>query len=225
MVISFDLWGTLIKANPNFKIAKNKLIRKYTAGDLSESKFDEEMIDPIIKQIKKRNDHLIEKYGTQPDIMHLFAELANQFEIPACNLAKFYNEYQDAFGQNLPLWWDEDTERVIRMLHEDGHKLLVSSNTLFTATEGMMRLLAEKGLYSMSMPCLIDDYKFSCEFGFSKPHMNMFFLHADLHVGDNVNTDGGCINHKIKFFQINSNGKTIVDLYEHVSALSVRKKD
>lgn len=210
MNLSFDLWNTLIKGNPEFKKVKNDLIRS-----LSNSTFIKELsdgqIETFIKEIKKQHDGIIEVYGTQPDGIHLFAQMANIFSIPSIRLDNFYNEYQELFLKYPPLLYSDDTEEILKRLVDDGHTLYVSSNTLFTDSAAMRQFL-----YAGVLGDLISKSKFSGEEFISKPNGEMFFNDTDYHIGDNIKTDGACINFDIKFFQINTNNKTIVDFYNHI---------
>lgn len=214
--ISLDCWGTLIIGNPKFKKAKNDLIREFSNFPNKEM-FNDYFIEDQIKVIKKKHDDILETYGTQPDVKHLFAELCYIFAIPSSKFEMFYIEYQSLFIQNQPLIYSEDTVKVLNLLRKEGHSILISSNTLFTDPESMALILYRLGIRSLNA-------KYSAIEGVSKPNHNMFFHGTDIHVGDNPKTDGSCTKYGIEFFQINSNNKTINDLYNHVSLFNQDRK-
>lgn len=207
--LSFDLWGTLIKGNPEFKKAKNEWVRHCSNSNTIKNLHDSE-IEAYIKRIKTRNDDIIETYGTMPAELHVFGEMALVFSIPPDWLDEFYNGYQNLFINHLPLLYSEDTLEILRRLKSDGHTLYISSNTLFTSCIAMREMV-----WMLNLGELFNVMKFSGEECLSKPSGEMFF-NSDYHIGDNIKTDGACVNHGIKFFQINSNDKTIVDFYNHI---------
>jgi FMN phosphatase YigB (HAD superfamily) len=181
-------------------------------------------IEDGIRGIKKTHDTIIESYGTQPDVKHLFAEMAIHFGIMPQHLQEFYERYQAGFVEHHPSLYDEHTLPVLTKLRHEGHVLAISSNTLFIDDESMLEALQKLGLHDLID--LVSDTKFSCAWGYSKPSACMFFDNTDWHVGDNVRTDGGCVQHGIKFFHINgSSYKTILDFYEHISRVPVCTED
>lgn len=221
MRISFDVWGTLITHNPEFKNVKNDLIRKYSTRNpvfLTDNQINDQ-----IKAIKKTHDTIIEIYGTQPSVYHLFAELAFWFQISPSDLDKFMEEYQQAFLNTPPTLYDENTLDVLCQLNAEGHKLYISSNTLFIKGNTLSKALEKLGVCGYPKP--ITAARFSDNLGCSKPHHNMFYHGSDYHVGDNPKTDGSCVSFGIKFFEINSNDKTIKDFYEHIQSVSLCKEN
>jgi len=214
MTISFDLWGTLIKSNPEFKAAKNDLIRKVSEQP-NKDLLNDYFINDVISQIKIKHDSLIEYYGTQPNTQHLFAELCESFSIPASKFDDFYGTYQNLLKRFPPLLYNEFTLPVLKELQSDGHIIIISSNTLFTGAFPLDAAIRSLGILPYSC-------RFSGSMGISKPDRRMFNTTASIHVGDNIRTDGACVKAGLTFFQINSNDKTINDLYHYVS---LRKKD
>lgn len=217
------MWGSLIKHNPEFKKVKNNLIREYST--LNKLMLSDNQINDQIKAIKLKHDTLVEYYGTQPDVKHLFAELALWFKIPAVGLNDFYHRYQELFLDYHPSLYDENTLNVLKALKEEGHTQHISSNTLFIDEPSMWEVLTRLGLIFRGQDSPISKAKFSCNEKVSKPHYNMFFEGTDYHVGDNRKTDGGCVSFGINFFEINSNDKTIKDFYEHIQSVSLCKEN
>lgn len=213
--ISFDLWGTLIKANPQFKDVKNDMIRRYSSFPNKEM-FNDYFINDQISIIKRKHDDLVEAYGTQPNTKHLFAELCSVFSIAPSKFNDFYREYQHEFTEFMPSLYSEGTMPVLEKLKSDGYCLYISSNTLFTSPEAMDIMCMKLELTGRKKRP-VSNCRFSGDKGISKPNKAMFFERTDFHVGDNIFTDGGCTKYGIEFFQINSNNQTIIDLYNHVS--------
>lgn len=206
-IISWDLWGTLIKGNKDFSSAKVQLIRQF-----ANSYIPEQEINLIQKSIKMEHDLIMETYGTQPDHMHLFAEMCLKLDIPSKHLVDFESWYQKAFLKNLPTLYSKDTLNVLDMIHTEYDFVgTISSNTLSIRPSTMQTMVEVLGIGKY-----IKTVRYSGNMKCSKPDIRMFNTLSKYHVGDNPVTDGACINAGVEFYQINTNDKTIVDFYNHV---------
>lgn len=213
--ISFDLWDTLIKSNPDFKRARNQLIRDFSEYP-NKGLFNDYYLNDRVSVIKKKHDNLVELYGTQPNMDHLFAELCNEFFIPSDRMRYFFGKYQTAFNDLLPRIYSENTIPTLEKLRSLGFMLWTTSNTLLADAGTIRNIMVQLKLVG-GRDGLITTARFSGEEGVSKPHKKMFFCgRTDIHVGDNVLTDGGCVQHGIEFYQINSNDNRIADLPEYI---------
>ena len=205
LTVSIDLWGTLIKSNPEFLIEKRKLVRKYI-NDIS----DEE-IDNAFERAKDKLNAVIEVTGWQPklDVIHkvLSYELSYKIE-PAYPLYPFTYSYQALVIDYPPLIYSDETIEVLSDLARIAN-LYLSSNTMFIEGNTLTDSLDNK--YNLFKD--FDVLFFSDQMGFAKPHKNMF--PACFHIGDNPITDcWGAEKADSKPIIINSNSLTIKDAYD-----------
>lgn len=206
MNISFDLWGTLIEGSPEFLREKIKLT-KTIAPDKSDIQ-----IILAFEAVKERNNKLIENFGNQPDHKTLFCELFYELGIESADITVvegYIRDYEYLFLDYLPLLI-KDSYRIVRILSKQGCTLYLSSNTLF-----IKGVVLQEALMKLDLARYFAGFKFSDRGHYSKPSAEMF-RKVDWHVGDNPKTDGACTRYNINFYQINSNGKTILDFYEEV---------
>lgn len=212
MTISFDIWGTLVKASPVFSKAKIELVKSVVGNIASETEIKESF-----NKIKKYHDGLVEMYGNQPDNYTLFSELFNEVGIMNVDIDAFITRYLDLFLQHPPSLFP-GTKLVLDNLHSKGHELIISSNTLFINGATLKSVLETLGVAKY-----FSEFRFSDEVKRSKPHGEMFNWSADFHIGDNKVTDGACTGFDIRYYQINSNEKTIIDFYEEIILSSTNK--
>lgn len=223
-VISFDLWNTLVKSNPEFAKARIEVLKKHT--DKSE-----EQIKDILKDIKYSFDALVEKFGIQFDSSMLYNLLFDQLNI-FCNdgikRTCLKIELQDLFLEHLPTFYDENTLDIIKKLKDKNYKLVIISNTLFIDGNYVNAAISRMGLTNY-----FDKIVYSWSLGLSKPNPKIFEhsylpfnVNKDdiIHVGDNIRTDlYGATNYGVKGYVINNSktsttfkNKTITDFFNHL---------
>ena len=103
---------------------------------------------------------------------------------------------------------------TLKYLHEifRASNIIVSSNTMFITGDTLKKCIAKTGMAKS-----IDDYRFSDEVGYSKPHGSMF-ANSDFHIGDNPLTDYvGARKCGSQPIIINSNDKTLKDAYDIIT--------
>ena len=202
--VSIDLWGTLIKSNPEFVVEKRKLIKKYV--DIS----DEE-IDNAYKRAKEKLNAVIEVTGWQPslDIMHRVLGFELSYTIDSVYpVYPWHYHYQALAVEYPPLIYSDETIEVLDNLARKAN-LYLSSNTIFIEGSTLADSLNNK--YNLFKD--FDILFFSDQIGYSKPHPRMFT--SDFHIGDNPITDGwGATKAHSKPIIINSNNLTIKDAYD-----------
>jgi len=213
MIITFDLWETLIKGSPKFKEERIKLVKKYCSFE-DESPLYDQIIDDIFKGVKNKENKVVEIYGNQPDTKSLVAKIFYVIQETLLNkrnkidLDSFIRDHNNLMLDYPPIII-ENTLEVFEKLFNDNHKIGIVSNTMMTPGFVLREILSKNGVSKY----LTYREIFSDERGYSKPH-NIFIHNADWHVGDNPITDGACIEYGIKYYQINSNNKTIKDFYD-----------
>lgn len=221
MVVGFDLWNTLIKSNPLFAEAKKLLFEQYfpeyDPGDFIEAQ----------KETKKDLDRLAEMTGYQSDLlmrqkmlMHYLSMDINNLDLKR-SMYDFLNKYDDLFRLFPPIPYSNSTRewyeqiRDILPIDNKGSKVVIISNTMFQGHGTLKNCVNDLFYY--------DDFITSDVMGQSKPSKDIYPLKIDLFVGDNPITDGGYAKAVgAEFFQINTNNKTIKDVYEHIKSGAIR---
>jgi FMN phosphatase YigB (HAD superfamily) len=207
LIISIDLWGTLIKSSPDFVDAKVALTKKYFD-------IEPEKILKAYSDTKKELNSLIEQTGTQPstDLMFglLFSKLNGGYCTHGCISDKFIDEYQKLALDIPPIIYSNETIPYLAELYKIG-KLHISSNTMLISGDSLGHILGTRKLDHY-----FDHFLFSDQVGKSKPHSRMYG-YSNFHIGDNEITDGAgpkLINSTPII--INSNNKTIKDAYDFI---------
>lgn len=211
-MISFDLWGTLIKPNPEYKTARIKIISEYTKEHPDE-------ITHIFSRIKKDFDKLVEEYSASFNPTTLYRGVLSQLGIHSQHIVREIEvRLQNKFIAHPPLLYGGTITNLEQIDLKIDTTLI--SNTLLTRGEALMAALPDlmihfenkifSDAYQVSKPLLFSDHCYS---------FHRFQPREILHVGDNVITDGGCQKYGFNFFQINSNDKTIADIHEHILTL------
>lgn len=195
--ISFDLWLTLIRSNPEFKPRRNALFRDFFAIDkpLDEvsaviRKFD--VLTNSVNEKVGRNFHTHEIYYLILDGLGVDIETINTTQLNG-----FYDAAEALMMQYKPLLLHDSIPTFFEGLKQQGITTNILSNTAFIKGRSLRRVLAGYGLE--------DSFAFqaySDETGYSKPAVEMY-AHAYnniltlgdikkeevLHVGDNAVSD------------------------------------
>lgn len=192
--ISFDLWMTLIRSHPEFKLKRAELI----ADTFNIKNISPKEIDSFIRSV----DNVFDRYnmisGKKLSANKMYQKLLEKL-VPketsvtldiAISLRK---EADDLFGQYQPVFLNENIPQILSQLKEEGYVLNLSSNTGFIEGETLRTTLANMGILQY-----FDFLIFSDEINASKPSSH-FFQHvydhinvpknAILHIGDNPKAD------------------------------------
>jgi len=223
---SFDLWLTLIKSNPSFKIKRTRFFYdnfNYAGKTLEE-------VGVIFRQVDIMCNTINEKTGKNIDAeeMYLMVIMSmNNYSYPAIdiNLDSLLNEMEDLLFKNVPFVYSSETQQVLRRIKESGDNTLsILSNTGFIKGK-----LLRKVLKQLEMDHFFDFQLYSDEEGMSKPNRNLFQLMLDrisvlnkeikidlkdiIHIGDNPKADiEGANSVGISSLLINSNSVPILHL-------------
>jgi len=210
MLVSFDLWNTLIKSNPDFREMRHDYVREFFKKDLGDS-----YIDHAFDSVKNTLNSVIEQTGWQPTTEQILRMLFSNFGITYDNFNKlhaalFHKQYQELAIQIPPLVYSEETLPALRDLVQAGRTIKISSNTMFITGETLKKILFNADIKYASFHC------FSDQVGYAKPDVRMYST-SSVHVGDNILTDvDGPRKLGIKSFLINTNDKTISDAVEFI---------
>jgi len=188
--LSFDIWGSLIESNPEFKIQQAKLA-KATFG------ISEESFLKSTKRIKNKYDILVESTGKHFDRLDIWNTVldfpfSTEINFFIKESDKLFLEYRPFIKSNVDL----------DLLHH-----IINNNDCFVTSNTVM-------IYSDVLSIVVSDYFnikkenmiFSDMVGISKPNLEIFKKHKiklDYHIGDNHITDKACEKLNIKFIDIN----------------------
>jgi putative hydrolase of the HAD superfamily len=188
MNISFDVWGTLIKSNPEFKKQQAKLAKEMYG--ISEEDFLYKM-----RCEKEIFNTYVENHG-----FHIPREFVYQrvFDKHDEDFYEFIAESDNLFLKYLPIPLFEEGSDIHSIIRDN--KCIVTSNTVMIYGDKLHNPVYE--FYNIPYHNMI----FSDEVNVSKPNPLIWLKHnepIDMHIGDNVVTDGACEKLGIKFKHIN----------------------
>jgi len=201
--ISFDLWLTLIKSHPEFKVKRNLLYKEY----FKIGKPIEE-VAAVIRKFDLLTNSINEKVGRNFDTFEIFYLILDGLSVDINNygreqLQEFYDFNDEILMQYKPVLLHDNIPKLLKQIHEEGKTMNILSNTAFIKGSSLRKILASYGL---------DEYfafqAYSDETGYSKPAPEMYQYaydqilktatiakHEVLHVGDNRLSDyNGAIN-------------------------------
>lgn len=195
--ISFDLWLTLIKSNPEFKNKRNLLFK-----DFFEVEATIEKVNQVIRYYDVLCNNINEKTGLNLDTYEIYYLVLGGLgvdikEIGTDKLGAFYLESESLFMKYKPELLFSDTRKLLKEMTEADKTINILSNTAFIKGKTLKEILA---YYELSEYFQFQIY--SDEVGFSKPNQAIFQLVHDeikvyknlekkeiLHVGDNQVAD------------------------------------
>lgn len=219
---SFDLWLTLIRSNPAFKLARSRIFHeKYNFLNKS---FED--VVTIFRQVDLMCNSMNEKTGKNIDADEMYLmviSLMNNFDpsFKAIDLGALEKEMEDLIFNYMPLTYCGDTAGVLGRLKDSGTATVsLLSNTGFIRGATLRKVLKE-----LELDQYLDFQLYSDEEGLSKPNKKFFQLmldnidrdkhrelelHEVVHIGDNPIADiEGAEALGIHSVLINSNHLTI----------------
>ncbi len=223
---SFDLWMTIIKSNPEFKLQRTKFFFEHF--NRKEKTLEETGI--IFRQVDVMCNAINEKTGSNihAEEMYLMVISAmNDYIFPLADIdvVKLYNDMEELVFQYLPVMYSTETVAVLQQIKKnDNPSFNLLSNTGFIKGSTLRKVLKQLGIDSY-----FDFQLYSDEAGMSKPNENFFQLLIKateeirgekitnlkeiIHIGDNARADiGGAEKAGISSLLINSNHLTISNL-------------
>lgn len=208
MRIAFDLWGTLIRANPEFRTRRVDLFQKHFPDEPVY-----EIYSDAMDTVKKQLNNIIEPTGWMPNAKLIRTFIAASLNTDEDSVYRFMQDYQRLAILYPPTFIDPDTPKILNWLAKD-HGLYIISNTMFIEGDTLTEILKQKGVDNC-----FKGYAFSDNQKISKPNPAIFSYDLDYMVGDNTQTDGGfALAKNTKFIHINSNDKTLKDAYDIITS-------
>ena len=194
---SFDLWLTIIRSNPNFKLKRDQLLKEFFSinKNFEEVRKVVRYYDVFLNEVSEKTGQHIEREVAYLLILKDLEINIEEIEIEKLNL--YFQQIDALFLEDLPyLIWDNIENQLIRIKNE-GKTSNIVSNTAFIHGNSLEIMLEKLGLNSyFSFKIFSDEVKIS------KPNPQIFDLvyqsintikplekHEILHVGDNVFAD------------------------------------
>ena len=222
---SFDLWLTLIKSNPSFKIERAKIF----FNKFNSKKKSLEEVQWIFRQVDLMCNAINETTGGNIDAEEMYLMVISmindhQIALKEIDIAGLYEEMDLLLFEHLPCVYCTDTKEVLEKVKEQqGTTLNILSNTGFIKGRTLRRIL---GMIELSH--YFDFQLYSDELGMSKPNKYIFqeLLKniseirkmqvnpvSVIHIGDNPVADiEGAKAMGIESLLINSNQTSILSL-------------
>ncbi len=140
--ISFDLWLTLIKSNPEFKVKRNLLFKDYFEIDSP--------IEKVAQQIRHYDvfcNTINERTGLNIDTNEIYLLILASLdvsiqEIELSKLEGFYKEAESLFLEYKPTLIYSNTKDYFNTIKSEGIGLNILSNTAFIKGFTLQKLLA-----------------------------------------------------------------------------------
>ena len=219
---SFDLWLTLIRSNPAFKLERSRIF--YEKYNFSKKSFEE--VATIFRQVDLMCNSMNEKTGKNIDADEMYLmviSMINNFDpsFAAIDIMALEKEMEGLLFNYLPLVYCGETKGMLERLKEaDRSTVSLLSNTGFIRGATLRKVLNE-----LELGQYLDFQLYSDEENMSKPNLQFFQLmldridrkkhsalelHEVVHIGDNPIADiHGANGLGIHSVLINSNHLTI----------------
>ena len=202
--LSFDLWLTLIKSNPEFKKKRNLLFQDFFEVDCTIEKVTE-----VVRYYDILCNNINEKTGLNIDTFEIYYLILNALNVKINDveiekLSGFYKETESLFMKFKPDLIYPKIQLLFQEIVEQEKTISILSNTAFIKGVTLRKLMSYYELENYFSFQIYSD-----ETGFSKPNKKIFQLVFNeiksfkslekkevLHIGDNKIAD---YNGAIKF--------------------------
>lgn len=201
--LSFDLWLTLIRSNPEFKKKRNLLFKDFFAINSSI-----ERVNEVVRYYDVLCNRINEKTGLNLNTYEIYYLILNALEVDMNangreRLGEFYNETEKLFLIYKPELIFPNIKLQFKKMVTEGKSINILSNTGFINGKTLRKILSFYELEDF-----ISFQIYSDEVGYSKPNNKIFQLVFDqvnktretqkkeiLHIGDNSIADyNGAVN-------------------------------
>lgn len=195
--LSFDLWLTLIKSNPEFKQRRNLLFK-----DFFEINHGIEKVNEVVRYYDVLCNTINEKTGLNLDTYEIYYLILSALDVHmdqngTDRLSQFYDHTEELFLEFKPVLIYPEIQKMFKDVTDQDKTINILSNTAFIKGRTLRKVLQH---YELSEYFKFEIY--SDEVGFSKPNQEIFQLVLDgietykkiekkdvLHIGDNPIAD------------------------------------
>ncbi|WP_442592129.1 HAD family hydrolase [Pedobacter sp. AW31-3R] len=219
---SFDLWLTLIRSNPQFKLERARIF--HSRFNTFHKSFEE--VATIFRQVDLMVNGINEKTGKNIDADEMYLmviSVINNYQpvFTDIDMEELCAEMDALLFNYQPLLYGGETRELLVRLKESGR----STVSLLSNTGFIKGVALRKVLQNLELDSLLDFQLYSDEVRLSKPNVKFFELmirtidrnihkeiglHEIVHIGDNPVADiMGAEAAGIKSVLINSNHQTI----------------
>lgn len=223
---SFDLWLTLIKSNPYFKIERTKIFQR----DFNPAGKSIDDVARAFRQVDLMCNAVNERTGKNMDADEMYLMVIsmindNQYPLADVDINKLYADMEKLLFYYLPVVYSPVTIDTLQHLKQKGDcSLSILSNTGFIKGQTLRKVMAKLGLADF-----FNFQIYSDEEGMSKPNLDLFKLMVQnvkaynkpkqisladiIHIGDNPAADiAGAHEAGLNSLLINSNNLSILTL-------------
>ena len=190
--ISFDLWLTLIKSNPEYKMKRVQLTKSFFGIEVDDKEFFE-----VFTHYDKNSNRINEVTGGNIHPLAIYSFVLARYGVKPTSdkMIEFYDETEKLFLDNPPVLLNHFDENFFIEAMNKGITMNILSNTGFIKGSTLHKFLESIGYDSY-----FNVEFYSDEHNMSKPNPEFFNLVADyvrhetnkeyvpsriLHVGDN----------------------------------------
>ncbi|PJJ83210.1 HAD family hydrolase [Mucilaginibacter auburnensis] len=229
--LSFDLWLTLIRSNPDFKKKRAAHFHQH----FNYNNCTLEQVEHAFRQVDVMCNLINEKTGKNIDADEMYLMVLSMMnnanaKVWQINVNALYADMEALLFQNLPLPYSAETLNALAYLKQNTNATIgILSNTGFIKGVTLRKVLNQIGIDRY-----IDVQLYSDEVGMSKPNTGFFkmmleqlkqhHIQVDLdriiHIGDNPIADvGGANTVGIRSQLINSNHIYLTDIIDNAHHL------
>lgn len=200
MKIGFDLWGTLIKANPEFRVRRQDLFNKHFEAR------DDNFYSEVMDEIKTDLNKVIEHSGWQPNDELIKTLISDKTGMPIKSVNSFMEDYQRLGILYSPVLIDVNTKDILTELSSKA-TLTIVSNTMFLKGRTLSKMLIHDDILNC-----FTYLRFSDEIKIAKPSA-LISTGFDYFIGDNEQTDGKFAERTNSQFILLNSETTLLDAY------------
>lgn len=211
---SFDLWGTLIKSDPQFKKERSRYFFENfnpLQKSLEEIEITFRRVDVMCNAINEKTGHNIR---SEEMYLMVLAEIGETSDFSRYDLVEMNYAMENLAFTFMPVIYDISIVETLSILRERKATISLLSNTAFITGQTLRKILKRIGLAEYFTFQLYSD-----ETGFSKPSLKMFeilYQHVlqinryvgkteIIHIGDNSVADiGGAVSYGIQSYLVNT---------------------
>ena len=181
-VISFDVWGTLIEPNPDFKIARNAFIAE-------RFNIDDSHVEHVHNKTKELINELAIMKGRAPSCNETYQLYLILLGASTVNLTEVRSKFEELFWKYPPIL-NKYLSRNIQKLQSMGKMVGVASNSNFI-TGSIITKFLETGDININFSVFSDMTRYAKPNSvfFSTVHQHAHYMTPFVHIGNDPTFD------------------------------------